>query len=680
VTETKKKIGGKPQERARVLRELLHRHNYAYYVLDDPEISDAEYDRLMRQLMDLERAYPELITADSPTHRVGAPPLHKFGTVTHSVPMLSLENAFNDDDVAAFDDRARRILKTDDPIRYTAEPKMDGVAVELVYEEGRLTEASTRGDGYTGELITQNIRTIHCVPMVLRTDGLSTVPSRLEVRGEVFISIKDFRRLNENRLSMGEAPFANPRNAAAGSLRQLDSRITAQRPLDMFCYGIGLVTGMEFDSHYKILQTLKTLGFRVSPDIKPPSRLNEILLYYRDLLHRRHEFPYEMDGMVIKVDDLRLQKELGEKSRSPRWALAYKFPPSQETTRVLGIDIQIGRTGVSTPVAHLRPVTVGGVTVSRATLHNEDEITKKDVRVGDTVLIQRAGDVIPEVVKVITAKRDGFQKPFEMPSQCPVCGSGLVRLSGESARRCVNVNCPAQIKGGIVHFASRGAFDMEGMGEKLVTQLVDKKLVASYADLFFLDKAVLAGLDRMGEKSAQNVMEAIEKSREISLPRFIYALGIRHVGEHIAGILANRFKTLERLKSATVDDLMDIDQVGPQVAESVRAFFENSRNVKNIERMLAAGVIIKTAGSSSRRALTGTTFVLTGALDSMPRSEAKTRIEALGGKVATSVSTKTTYVVAGKAPGSKLAIAKALGVGILTEAQLLDMFLRGGKQ
>lgn len=679
MTETGK-TGGKPEERARVLRELLHRHNYAYYVLDDPEISDAEYDRLMRQLMDLERAYPELITADSPTHRVGAPPLDKFGTVTHSVPMLSLENAFNDDDVAAFDERARRILKTDDPIRYTAEPKMDGVAVELVYEEGRLTEASTRGDGYTGELITQNIRTIHCVPMVLRTDGLSTVPSRLEVRGEVFISIKDFRRLNENRLSMGEAPFANPRNAAAGSLRQLDSRITAQRPLDMFCYGIGLVTGMEFDSHYKILQTLKTLGFRVSPDIKPPSRLNEILLYYKDLLHRRHEFPYEMDGMVLKVDDLRLQKELGEKSRSPRWALAYKFPPSQETTQVLGIDIQIGRTGVSTPVAHLRPVTVGGVTVSRATLHNEDEITKKDVRVGDTVLIQRAGDVIPEVVKVITAKRDGFQRPFEMPSQCPVCGSGLVRLPGESARRCVNVNCSAQIKGGIVHFASRGAFDMEGMGEKLVTRLVDKKLVTSYADLFLLDKAVLAGLDRMGEKSAQNVIEAIEKSKEISLPRFIYALGIRHVGEYIAGILANRFKALERLKSATVDDLMDIDQVGPQVAESVRAFFENSRNVKNIERMLAAGVIIKTTGSSSGRALTGTTFVLTGTLDSMPRSEAKARIEALGGKVATSVSAKTTYVVAGKAPGSKLAMAKALGVGILTEAQLLDMFLRGGKQ
>jgi DNA ligase (NAD+) len=662
------------KHRASVLRESIRRHNYAYYVLDDPEVSDAQYDRLMRELMDLEAAYPELVTHDSPTQRVGAAPLEKFETVSHSVPMLSLENAFGEQDVVAFDERIRRFLKTNATVLYTAEPKMDGVAVELVYEKGRLTEASTRGDGYNGELITQNIRTINSVPLALLHTTSIAVPSRLEVRGEVFIPVEAFKRLNQDRLENGESPFANPRNAAAGSLRQLDPRIAAQRPLDIFCYGIGTVTGLEFTSHWEILEALKNLGFRVNPHVKPRVGIGETLVYYKDLLEMRHDFSYEMDGVVIKVDDLLLQKNLGEKSRSPRWALAYKFPATQETTEVIGIDVQVGRTGATTPVANLKPINVGGVTVSRATLHNEDEIKKKDVREGDTVLVQRAGDVIPEVVKVITSKRDGAKKPFQMPSECPVCRSKLVRLQDEVVRRCVNVNCPAQVKGRIRHFASKRAFDIDGLGDKLVSQLVDKKLLTSYADLFVLDKATFAGLDRMADKSAQNVIEAIEKSKEISLARFVYALGIRHVGEHIAHVLAREFGTLKTIMSATVEDLVAVHEIGPQVSESVRAFFDTPENRKNIESMLEAGVEVAEAEDApGDGGLSGATFVLTGTLDSMTRSEAKARIEALSGKVTSAVSRRTTYVVAGNEPGSKLDKARKLGIRILSEDELLDM-------
>ncbi len=660
------------RKRAAELRKALHRHNYLYHVMDEPEVSDAEYDRLMQELIALEAAYPELIEPDSPTQRVGALPLEKFETVAHSVPMLSLENAFGEEEVLAFDKRVRRFLNTDSQLLYTAEPKMDGVAVEIVYENGRLIEASTRGDGYTGELITLNIRTIKAVPLALLNTVSVTVPSRLEVRGEVFIPIEAFKQLNKERLDNDEPPFANPRNAAAGSLRQLDSRITAKRPLDIFCYGIGRYDDLELASHSEILQRLESMGFRVNPDIKRRAKIEDILVYYKALLEKRHEFPYEMDGVVIKVDDLALQKKLGEKSRSPRWALAYKFPATQETTRVVDIDVQVGRTGALTPVARLEPVSVGGVTVSRATLHNEDEIKKKGIRVGDTVLIQRAGDVIPEVVKVITTKRTGVEQAFQMPTVCPVCGSGVVRLKGEAAWRCVNANCIAQLKERIKHFASKGAFDIDGLGDKLANQLVDKGLLKSYADLFFLDEATTGALERMGEKSAQNLMDAIERSKQISLARFVYALGIRHVGEHIARILARSMKTLEGLEAAIKEDLEAVKGIGEEISQSVRAFFENPENQRNIERMLKAGVTIETKEAPVDEPLAGMTFVLTGALDSMTRTEAKARIEASGGKVGGSVSRKTTFVVAGKDPGSKLEKARHLGVRILDEKGLVE--------
>jgi DNA ligase (NAD+) len=661
------------QKRAAELRQALNRHNYLYYVLDEPEVSDAEYDHLMRELMALETAHPELVGPDSPTQRVGAPPLEKFETVAHTIPMLSLENAFDEEEALAFDQRVRRFLKTDEEILYTAEPKMDGVAVELVYENGLLSQASTRGDGYTGELITLNIRTIKTIPLALVKTALTTVPARLEVRGEVFIPLTAFRQLNEERLEHGEPPFANPRNAAAGSLRQLDSQITAKRPLDIFCYGVGMVTGLGFTSHWEILEDLKDWGFRVNPHIKPKVGIEEVLIYYQDLLDRRHEFPYEMDGMVIKVDNLVLQKRLGEKSRSPRWALAYKFPATQETTQVLKIDVQVGRTGALTPVALLEPVSVGGVTVSRATLHNEDEIKRKDIRAGDTVLVQRAGDVIPEVVKAITTKRTGAEQVFHMPATCPVCGSEVLRLEGEAVSRCVNANCPAQVKERIRHFASKGAFDIEGLGDKLVGQLVDRGLLRSYADVFSLDKETVAGLERMAEKSAQNLMDAIARSKRITLGRFFYALGIRHVGEHIAHVLARRFKTLSALMSATAEALIATEEIGPQVSQSVRAFLENPENQSNIEQMLGAGVSIRDEERIADEALAGMTFVLTGALESMTRGEAKARIEALGGKVSSSVSPKTTCVVAGKDPGSKLEKARQLGLRVLDEAQFVKM-------
>lgn len=667
------------RKKAKELREALNRHSYAYYVLDDPLVSDAEYDRMMRELMSLEESHPELITPDSPTHRVGAAPLDKFETVSHTIPMLSLENAFGEKEVLEFDDRVRRFLKTDMPVLYTAEPKMDGVAVELIYEHGRLIEASTRGDGYNGELITANVKTIKTIPLSLIDSGQLAVPHRLEVRGEIFFPVEAFRRFNRQRLEKGIAPFANPRNAAAGSLRQLDSRVTARRPLDIFCYGIGIVSDLEITSHHEILNILKTLGLRVNPDVKPRSTIDEILLYYNEMVSRRNGFDYEMDGIVIKVDDLSLQRRLGEKSRSPRWALAYKFPAVQETTQVRNIDVQVGRTGALTPVAHLAPVLVGGVMVSRATLHNEDEIRRKDVRIGDTVLVQRAGEVIPEVVKVIQNARTGQEKQFDFPTVCPVCHAKVLRLEDEAVSRCVNANCSAQVKGRIRHFASKGAFDIHGLGKKLVSQLVNAGLVTSYADLFALKKSTLVGLDRMATKSAENLIQAISQSKQISLGRFIYSLGIRYVGEHVAQILANKFGSIEALMIATEDDLMAVDEIGPQVSQSVRAFFDTPANQANIETMLQAGVRFQGQGdrtglSEGLRPLTDSRFVLTGALESMTRAEAKAHIEALGGKVTASVSSKTDYVVAGIDPGSKLAQAERLGITVLTEKQLLEMF------
>nr|HID58883.1 NAD-dependent DNA ligase LigA [Desulfobacterales bacterium] len=661
------------RRRAAQLREALHKHSYLYHALDDPEISDAEYDRLMQELIDLESRYPDLITPDSPTQRVGAPPLEKFETISHSLPMLSLENGFDEEDVMAFDQRVRRLLNIDMDLVYVAEPKMDGVAVELVYENGELTVASTRGDGFVGEVITPNIKTIRSVPILLQKSGEASIPARIEVRGEVFMRTDAFRKLNQQRLQEGEPPFANPRNAAAGSLRQLDSRVTAKRPLEMFCYGIGIISDMKFRSHWELMNFLKALGLRVNPYIKKCTGIDEVLNYYEDMASRRHRLPYEIDGIVIKVDDLEYQERLGEKSRSPRWALAYKFVPSQETTRIIDIDVQVGRTGALTPVAHLEPVRLGGVIVKRATLHNQDEITKKDIRIGDTVLIQRAGDVIPEVVKVITGKRTGLEKGFIMPDTCPVCGSPVLQPKDEVVLRCINTGCPAQVKERIKHFASRAALNIEGLGDKLISQMVEKRILKSYADLFDLDLETLKGLERMAEKSARNVLEAINKSKHTTLARFIYALGIRHVGEHTATVLAQKFKSLEALMAANEEDLMAIKEIGPEVSQSVVAFFKNPENKKNIHRILRSGLVLEGDETVQKDKLAGLTFVLTGTLNSMTRAQAKQRIESLGGKVTNSVSRKTSYVVAGREPGSKLDKAKELGVSIIDEETFVKM-------
>ncbi len=658
------------KERAAYLRKALNRHNYLYYVLDEPEVSDAEYDRIMRELVDLEGKYPELITPDSPTRRVGAPPLEKFESVPHTIPMLSLENGFNEEEIRAFDQRVKKLLEEDARVTYTAEPKMDGTAVELIYENGQLVRASTRGDGFTGEDITANVRTIRTVPLTLLADSSLSIPERLEVRGEVFIALDAFKEFNKERLEKGEPPFANPRNAAAGSLRQLNSKITAQRPLEMFCYGIGAVEGLSFDTHWDILNGLKFLGLRVNPLVHRCKGIESAIEYYKDIESKRHRLAYEVDGVVIKVDDIEFQKTLGEKSRSPRWAIAYKFRPTQETTRLVKIEVQVGRTGALTPVAHLEPVSVGGVVVSRATLHNEDEIAKKDIREGDTVLIQRAGDVIPEVVKVVLSKRTGQEIVFKMPDTCPVCGSEVVRLEGEAARRCINAGCTAQIKERIKHFASKDALDIDGLGDKLVEQMVEKGLIKSYADLFTLKRDRLIGLERMAEKSADNLLAAIENSKRTTISRFIYALGIRYVGEHIAKVLAERFVSLERLMETGEEELLDVEEVGPQVSKSVIAFFKNIENRQNIDRILSCGVIPETKAVGKEHPLAGKTFVLTGTLPSITRAEAKAKIEGLGGKVTGSVSSKTSYVVAGENPGSKLDKAGSLGVEILDEEGL----------
>jgi DNA ligase (NAD+) len=655
------------------LREALHHHNYRYYVLDDPEISDVEYDRMMQELIRLEQTHPQLASADSPSARVGALPLTSFATITHTLPMLSLDNAFSDDDIMEFDRRVKRQLGSDDEIFYTVEPKLDGVAVEVVYENGILTAASTRGDGITGELITTNVRTIGAVPLLMQRGLRNDMPSRLEVRGEVFIGIEDFKKLNRQRIAQELAPFANPRNAAAGSLRQLDSKITASRPLDIFFYGVGLVDGIEFESHWDLLQSLKAWGFKINPLIRPRIAVTEVLHFYRELSEIRHQLPYDIDGMVMKVDSLRLQQQLGATTRSPRWAIAYKFEALQETTVLENIEVQVGRTGVLTPVAHLKPVKVGGVTVSRATLHNEDEIEKKDIRIGDTVMVQRAGDVIPEVVKVVSTKRSGAEKKFSMPVNCPVCGSAVVRMAGEAATRCINTNCSAQLKERIKHFASKGAFDIDGLGDKLVDQLVADGLVSSYADLFNLTVETLAGLERMGAKSADNLVNAIARSKRIRFTRFLYALGIRHVGEHVAVLLANQFGSLEQLAAATEENLTAIEGVGPIVARSIAGFFRQEVNLATVRRILKSGVRIEFETPKSKRSLEGRTFVLTGALATMTRQQAKELITAAGGKVSGSVSRKTDFIVAGDSPGSKLAKAQQLGVAVIDEAGLKEL-------
>ena len=664
----------KAERRIAFLRDALHQHNYRYFVQDDPVISDAEYDRMMKELIELETSWPQFSSPDSPSARVGSPPLDKFNTVAHSVPMMSLDKGFNEHDLISFDQRVRKLLNSETDVLYTAEPKIDGVAVELVYEDGVLTMASTRGDGVSGEVITANVKTIHTVPLRLLRTPLQAIPKLLEVRGEIFISRNNFKSLNTERAAQNLPPFANPRNAAAGSLRQLDSSITAQRPLEIYLYNVSNAEAIEAVSQAQTLEKLKNLGFRVNPLILSRSPLEQVRQYYRELDEKRLGLDYEIDGLVVKVDRFDDQQTLGVTSRSPRWAIAIKFKALQERTQVTDIGVQVGRTGALTPVAHLEPVSVAGVMVSRATLHNEDEIEKKDVRIGDRVFVQRAGDVIPEVVKVITSARSGSEKKFIMPATCPVCDSETVRIEGEAVTRCINVNCPAQVKGNIRHFAAKGAFDIDGLGDKLIDQLVDRQLIRSYAGLFDLTVDELKDLDRMGEKSAGNIVHAIEESKTISFARFLYALGIRHVGEHIARIIANAFEDIDAIAGAGRENLEAIEGVGPVVADSVVDFFAQERNRDTIDRLFKNGIMIENEIRKNADAtLAGKTFVLTGKLETMTRAMAKQLIESAGGSVTGSVSSKTNYLVAGESPGSKLEKAKDLGVSIINESAFKEL-------
>ncbi len=661
------------------LRAEIRYHNYRYYVLDDPEISDAEYDRLMRRLQAIEEAYPSLVTPDSPTQRVGAEPMEAFAQVRHRVPMLSLENAVDHEELKAFDERVRRFLGVTDPIEYTVEPKIDGLAVELVYEHGKLVVASTRGDGYVGEDVTQNVKTILSVPLTLDSyKEARAIPELLEVRGEVYMDIAAFEELNRQRIRQGLPPFANPRNAAAGSVRQLDPRVTAKRPLNIFCYGVGEVRGASFETHMEMMICLQEWGLRVNrPHMRVCPDIDQVIDYCEALEDKRSEFPYEIDGAVVKVNRLDFQARLGEKARSPRWAIAYKFKPSQETTRILKIEVQVGRTGALTPVAHLEPVEVGGVVVKRATLHNEDEIKRKDIREGDTVIVQRAGDVIPEVVKVITSKRTGKEKPFSMPSNCPVCGASVEKRPGEVVVRCPNPKCPAKLREALKHFVSKGAMNIEGLGEKIIDQLVERGMVKDPSDFYSLRKEQLLSLDKIAEKSAQNLLDAIERSKRTTLSKFIYALGIRHVGEHVAEILARHFQSIDALAQASKEELESIPEIGPEIADSIISFFQDPQNTALVDRLLEAGIRPEPPPGPAQEAsilpLKGKSFVLTGTLKGMTRSQAKERIKALGGSVASSVSSKTDYLVVGESPGSKLQKAKELGVEILDEDSFLNM-------
>jgi DNA ligase (NAD+) len=655
-------------QRATELRGEIEYHNYRYYVLDDPEISDAEYDALMKELEGLEEKYPELRSPNSPTQRVGAPPLEEFGTVAHTIPMLSLANAMEQEAVIEFDQRIKRFLKSDAEIAYVAEPKLDGVAVELIYEDGELTVGSTRGDGFTGEEITQNLRTIKTIPLHL-IERNHKPPTRLEVRGEVFMEVRDFQKLNKEREKSGEPLFANPRNAAAGSLRQLDSSITAHRPLKMFCYGVGEVRGREFEGQWEVLQTLPQWGLRTNPLVRRCAHIQEAIAYYDEINELREAQPYEMDGVVIKVDSFELQRRLGEVSRSPRWAVAYKFPAKEATTTIIDIHAQVGRTGALTPVALMEPVRIGGVEVKRATLHNQDEIDNKDIRIGDTVVVRRAGDVIPEVVKVITSKRTGKERKFVMPATCPVCGSDVVRLPGEAAHRCIGISCPAQVKARIKHFASKRAMDIDGLGTKLIDQLVAKGMIDDIADLYDLTQDDFAGLERMAEKSAANLIEALESSKHPSLGRFIYALGIRHVGEHIAQVLARNLMSLDAIARATEEELVAVPEIGPEVAQSIQRFFRDKANQKEIKRLLKAGIKIAEPKARKAEPLKGKTFLFTGAMEGMTRNEAKDLVEARGGEVTSSAGKGVDYVVVGKEPGSKYAKARELGLTIIDEAE-----------
>jgi DNA ligase (NAD+) len=664
----------KAAERAARLRAAIEEHNHRYYVLDAPTISDAEYDAMFRELEALESEHPALASADSPTRRVGGAPVAAFEAVTHRVPMLSLNNAFSDEEAQSFDRRVRELLGVEE-VDYEVEPKFDGLAVAITYREGALKVGATRGDGTSGEDVTANLRTIGAVPLTLGAKA----PPLLEVRGEVLMLRREFERLNAAQAAKGEKTFVNPRNAAAGALRQLDPKVTASRRLTFFAYGVGEVdwgASKPPATQEALLGRLESLRLPVTKERKVVRGLNGLMSYHRAIAARRASLPFDIDGVVYKVNDLAQQERLGFVSRAPRFALAHKFPAEEMPTEVLAIEVQVGRTGALTPVARLKPVFVGGVTVTNATLHNEDEVRRKDVRIGDTVIVRRAGDVIPEVVRVVREKRPRGAREFVMPKKCPECGSHVVRLPDEAVARCTGgLVCPAQRKQALLHFAGRRAMDIEGLGEKLVDQLVDNELVRTPADLYKLSLETLAGLERMAEKSAANVFAAIDKSRETTLARFVFSLGIRHVGEESAKDLARHFGSLDALMTAGESALLEVRDVGPVLAESIRQFFAEAHNRDVIARLRAAGVHWPEGAPqrAARGKLAGLTFVLTGTLPSMSREEAKELIEKHGGKVAGSVSKNTAYVVAGAEPGSKLDRAEALGIPVLDEHGLQAM-------
>lgn len=658
------------QSRVAELRETINELNFQYYSQDEPGASDAEYDRLFAELKTLESQYPELQTVDSPTQRVGAAPLAKFTQITHSLPMLSLDNVFDERELTAFDQRVKDRLNSDQNITYVAEPKLDGLAISIRYENGVLVYAATRGDGTVGEDVTANVKTIRNVPLKLQGDN---IPDVVELRGEIYMPKAGFERLNEQQLAEGKKIFVNPRNAAAGSLRQLDSQITASRPLALYCYSLGDVEGIERpESHQQAMAMIAEWGGAVCPEIQVLHDVNACFEYLHQLAEKRPELPYEIDGVVFKVNDTNLQNRLGFVSRAPRWAIAYKFPAQEEMTQVEAIEIQVGRTGALTPVARLKPVFVGGVTVSNATLHNEDEVRRKDVRIGDTVIVRRAGDVIPEVVGVVAAKRPDNAIEFVMPTQCPVCDSDVERAEGEAVARCSGgLYCAAQRKEALKHFASRKAMDIDGLGDKLVEQLVDAELVKDPADLFQLTVEQLMGLERMGEKSASNLVAALQAAKQTKFARFLYALGIREVGETTARSLSLHFLDLPSLKQATEAQLLEIEDVGPVVAQHIVTFFEQPHNLEVIDRLLVSGIDWpEEQPAFADSELNGKTIVLTGTLVNFSRSEAKEKLLALGAKVAGSVSAKTDFVVAGSDAGSKLTKAESLGITVVDEAQL----------
>lgn len=666
-------MGGVVEVKQRIekLRTLLNYHNHRYYVLDSPEISDEEYDELMQELRELEAEHPELIIPDSPTQRIGAPPVEEFGVVEHPEPLLSLANAFSYEDLAAWHRRASNILGRQH-FDLVCEPKIDGLAVALTYVDGLFVTGATRGDGYRGENITQNLKTIRSIP--LSVPG-KKAPPRFEVRGEVYIPKKGFKKLNEERAREGLPLFANPRNAAAGSVRQLDSSITAKRPLDIFVYGLGPVEGKAVpDTHWVIMQWLKSLGFKVNPEVTLCHTIDEAEEYHQKWVEGRESWPYEADGMVVKVNAIAFQRELGAVAHEPRWAIAYKFPAIQGTTRLIGIGINVGRTGSLNPYAILEPVRVGGVVISSAALHNEEDIHRKDIRIGDTVIVQRAGEVIPEIVGPVVSKRTGKEKVFHMPSYCPVCSAEVIKPEGEAMHHCTNSACPSQALEKIRHFVSRGAMDIDGVGEKLCQALFEKGLVKDVADLYYLTPEQLLGLEKMADKRVSNVLNSIQASKDRPLARVIFALGILHVGEEYAELLAERFHSIDELAKANSDELLSLPSVGPKIADSIVAFFRQEGNRRVIKKLRETKVrLAREETRPEKLPLTGEEFVITGKLKILTRSEAEARVKALGGKASSDVTKKTSYVVVGTDPGSKLAKAEKLGIKILSEAEFLEL-------